>query len=128
MYFPSDFSNPYDTMLELTGKVGFSVSDGVYNSFFNYFVQPLEGRTKGQIGDVRVEPYFPVAGEAFLAAYSKFNESGPKALDKEGSIAFQVPGEPENNWRAVEAYYQFIDREDRVVALVPMPLLQDVGK
>ncbi|NGN41196.1 hypothetical protein G6N74_08980 [Mesorhizobium sp. CGMCC 1.15528] len=127
VYFPSDPSNPYDTMLELTGKIGFSVDGSMYSSFFQYSVQQLQGREKGVVEEIRVEPYFPVAADKFVAAYTKAN-ANTYALSKEGLINFKFFGESNNSWRTVEAYYQFIDKENHVVARIPMPLMLYEGQ
>ncbi|MER8946538.1 MULTISPECIES: hypothetical protein [unclassified Mesorhizobium] len=128
VYFPSDVNKPRDTMLELTGQIGLSVDGDVYRSYFKYFVQRLEGRPDGKIENVRVEPRFPVGGDFFHPAFVKFNENGPVQLTEKGSIDFLVSGSRESNWRSVEAYYQFLDTESRVLAVVPIPLLQEVTK
>lgn len=128
IYFPSNADRPSETMLELYGKVGFTAKDDAYQSFFSYAVQPLDGRREGNVEDVRVEPYFPGSSEVFMSAFLKANASLQQPLAKEGSLTFDVTGNGFGKWRAVEAYYQFIDRENKIVARVPMPLLQAAGQ
>ncbi|TJU82968.1 MAG: hypothetical protein E5Y15_14895 [Mesorhizobium sp.] len=128
VFFPSDVSNPHETMLELFGKVGIQVDGAAYSSFFSYGVRQLEGRAEGRVEDVRVEPYFPEASEQFASSFIKSNGSMIQALSSDGEISFDITGVKENAWRTVEAYYQFVDMGNNVVARIPMPLLQDVEK
>jgi len=128
VFFPSDISNPHETMLELFGKVGLEVDGGTYSSFFSYAVRQLEGRAEGRVEDVRVEPYFPAANDEFASAFVKSNGGMIQALSSDGNISFDIVGSKENAWRTIDAYYQFLDKGNNVVARVPIPLLQDAGK
>ncbi|MGV8937999.1 MAG: hypothetical protein ACOH2J_12815, partial [Allorhizobium sp.] len=123
VYFPSDAEDPYNTMLELRGKIGIEPDGSTYKSFFQYQVDRLEGRAKGKISDVRVEPLFPGPAESAYAFYKESRGDFSRVLSPSGDIAFDVVSKASNQWKAVEAYYQFFDKNNQVVAMIPLPLL-----
>lgn len=125
-YFPSDAEDPYNTMLHLRGKIGIVTDGSMYRNFFEYQVGPLEGREKGKVSDVRVEPFFPGSAEIAYAFYKDAGTDFSKVLNPSGYIAFDVVGKSLDHWKAVEAYYQFLDKNNNIVAVVPMPLLLEM--
>lgn len=123
VYFPSDSKDPRNTMLELRGKIGIMPKGSTYQSFFHYQVNRLAGREKGNISDVRVEPFFPGKAEFAYSFYKESIGDFSKLLKPADNITFNVIGEFSDQWRVVEAYYKFIDRNNEVVAFVSLPLL-----
>lgn len=126
IFLPSDLKNAHDTMLQVEGKIGISSEGGKYRSFLMYYATPLEGRPNGKPQDVSIKPLFPVQQHFFEKAYASNNEE-VQPLNEKGFIEFEVSGYADHNWRSVEAYYQFLDRDHRVITAIPMPLLEDTG-
>ncbi|QKD16300.1 hypothetical protein [Mesorhizobium sp. NZP2077] len=126
VFFPSDPDNPHDTMLELTGTIGLTnVGEGNYESFFKYRAARYKDRPDGQPGDVTVTPVFPYDREKFFSAYYNTNKEAAR-LGSDGNITFKVDA-LSAIWRPVPAYYEFRDRQNRVLGAIPMPLLGTAG-
>lgn len=128
IFFPSDLSNPHDTMLEVSGKIGLKVNgngDG-YTSFFDYEAKQYKDRPKGEIDQVSIQPFFPLRGEVFSAAFLSSNKEQATSLSKSGQITFNVEGSTNQKWRVVDALYEFRDKQDRVLAAIPIPLFENI--
>lgn len=126
IFFPSDPSRPRETMLEITGKVGIEPEGQSYTSFLEYYAHRYKNRPDGKIDDVLVQPGFPVSTKTFMEAYSTSNKPVYPLREKD-RITFTVSGAANHNWRSVRAFYIFMNRDHKVLAAVPMPLLEDVG-
>jgi hypothetical protein len=126
IFFPSDPSRPRETMLEVTGRVGIEPAGESYTSFLEYYAHRYKDRPDGKIEDVLVQPGFPVSSKTFMEAYSASNKPTYQLQEKD-RITFMVSGNADHNWRSVRAFYLFMNRDHKVLAAIPMPLLEDVG-
>jgi hypothetical protein len=120
VFFPSNPENPHDTMLEVTGVIGIEPKGDSFESFFSYQANQYKGRTEGNPEGISVRPVFPYAGDFFIKAFSE-NNNPFKAMGREGDIRWMVK-DPKPSWAPVPAYYEFVDRENRVLGSIPMPL------
>jgi len=127
VFFPTDVKRPYETMIEVSGAIGISGKSDGYVSFFNYIANRLPGRTAGDVDAVVVSPVFPDTGGYFSSAFAQEHQKAP-TLGPKGEIGFHIFGKPYDNWRAVRAYYRFEALDGTVLAQIPLPLFQEVGR
>ncbi len=127
VFFPTDLTRPHDTMIEVTGTIGIKRKIDGLESYFYYAANRLDERPDGNVDSVLVSPEFPKFEKYFSPAFAQSYSKLP-ILGGEGEIAFHVFGKPDDNWQAVQAYYRFEDRNGNVLAVIPMPLFQEVGR
>lgn len=122
LFVPSDVENPHDTMLQIDGQVGIEPAEnGGYKSYFYYAADKYKNRPLGDPNQIKVVPVFPIQSENFLAAFLKDN-NGTTALSLKGQLNFYVPAAKNAQWSTIPAYYEFLDKNDRPVGAIPMPL------
>lgn len=127
MFFPSNPDNPHDTLMEISGQIGFQPRVDGYESFFEYTAKRYEGRENGSAQGIFLTPYFPNETKAFEEAYFASNKE-IQPLGQSGTIKFTVNGESTQNWHSVPAFYVFKDAKGRVLSAIFLPLLRAVNR
>jgi hypothetical protein len=119
-YFPSDPLNAHNTMLQLDGTIGIKkISEKEYDTVLTYALSRAEGRLEGSVDGIKIRPHFTGDAEVLLNFYSKlYPPESP--IEKYSTIQFPVFGT--DNWRLSSGTYEFLDKDDRRLGIVKVPL------
>ena len=128
VFFPTDVKKPRDTMIEVNGEIGIASKEDGYLSYFDYTAKRLDGRPDGDVNSVLMSSVFPDQDKYFSPRFVEGTKKPPLILGSKGSVDFQIFGKPDDSWQAVPAYYRFEDKDGNVLAQIPLPLFQEVGR
>jgi hypothetical protein len=122
IFFPSDPARAHDTMLHVEGKIAVDkLGDEKkgYESVVLFWVSRAEGRTEGVTSGIKIVPLFEGKTEELLKYFYKENPK-PIYINESKSISFGVFGY--SNWLLSTGQYNFVDRDNRVLASMRVPL------
>jgi hypothetical protein len=132
-FFPSDASNPDETMLAFFAKAQFlKATKSEYLQGLNYYVKRTPDGQKANLTVVRVSLSFregqSEVATAFAGVSKEKDGSIPPAKpptaessDMEGYVEFGVKSD--HGWHLDSAFLRFTDRDNRQLATVLLPIL-----
>lgn len=128
-YFPSDASNPEATMLRFEASAGVAQIDKGFTSTLLYSVTPASKQELGRPEDVRIVPIF--SGKSSAAFYGVFAERYGKdgiPLKQKDELSLPFYGTSYEGLALSSVRYGFIDRNDKLVAAVFVPMWVPVDR
>jgi hypothetical protein len=118
-FFPSDGKRPTETMLVMTGEIGFQPFEKSFKTYLNYAIEQYPGRKEGDPETLRLKPRLENETEFLGPYFRELYKDGAAQLSKKGFISFSAPVDNPN---IASALFDIVDKNGGVVSTMTLPV------
>ncbi|BCG73415.1 hypothetical protein MesoLj113a_45730 [Mesorhizobium sp. 113-1-2] len=126
LYVPSDLQDPTNSMLALDISYGIKPGGDGYTSYFGFTANPVVPGSKANIEEIRLRPRFAAGSDILYAAFRDQVTKDYVTLGKSGGFQFSVAGSAQ--WNVQPAFYDFVDKDNRVLSSFSVPLFTPAAR